>query len=66
MALTNVEITIEDQNWPKMKLIIKEGTRVQTEIADRDVAATKFQATINNFVTRAISTMIDRRMNNGR
>lgn len=61
MGLTNIEITLDDRDWPKMRLTVKAGQRVQKEEALWDVANSKFAPVINNFVGQAVEAQIQRR-----
>ncbi len=63
--LETVEVTIDDREWPRMSLIVKQGTRVQKSEALYDVASTKFTVIVQNFLSTAIDRAIQRRKGNG-
>lgn len=63
--IDNIEITISSQAWPKLKLILKAGTQVQTHEARWDQAAAKFGDITKELVSSVVNTQTKRRTDHG-
>lgn len=61
----NIEVTINDREWPELILVVKVGLQVRTEKARFDEAEVKFNTTVNEFVKNAVSSAVQRRKQNG-
>jgi hypothetical protein len=61
MSLVNIEITLDDRNWPEITCTVKCGPTVRKQAALHDVAASKFQPIVNNLVSQSLDTMIRRK-----
>ena len=61
----NLEVTINDREWPELILVAKVGLSVTTRKVRFDVATVSFTEVVSQFVEQAVKATIDRRKSYG-
>lgn len=60
--LVNIELSIEDREWPIVKMVIRHGNKVEVVKTVYSEAVEKFKSKASSFTVDATQMLIDRRI----